>query len=166
MNKQEFLKLAYEKHKDWIAIVLSFGCNPAVAEDIVQEVYIKLDRLLDNGLDATYGDEVNYYYVYKQLRGTYVNFIKQKDKIKMQYIEEIGVPEKEIEEAEDEKYDVLQLMKNLDKELEQLYWYDKKVFEIIMGGKKIAELSRDTDIGYYSLYNTFRKTIKHLKQKL
>ena len=166
MNKQEFLKLAYEKHKDWISIVNSFGCNPAFSEDIVQEVYIKLDRLLDNGLDATYGDEVNYYYVYKQLRGTYVNFIKQKDKINMQYIEEIGVPEKELEEAEDEKYDVLQLMKNLDQELEQLYWYDKKVFEIIMGGKKIAELSRDTDIGYYSLYNTFRKTIKHLKHKL
>ena len=166
MNKQEFLKLAYEKHNDWISIVNSFGCNPAFSEDIVQEVYIKLDRLLDNGLDATYGDEVNYYYVYKQLRGTYVNFIKQKDKINMQYIEEIGVPEKEVQEAEDEKYDVLQLMKNLEQELEQLYWYDKKVFEIIMGGKKIAELSRDTDIGYYSLYNTFRKTIKHLKQKL
>lgn len=166
MNKQEFLKLAYEKHNDWISIVLSFGCNPAVAEDIVQEVYIKLDLLLDKGLDATYGDEVNYYYVYKQLRGTYLNLKKQKDKINMQYIEEMGVPEKEIEEAEDDKYDVLQLMKNLDKELEQLYWYDKKVFEIIMGGKKIAELSRDTDIGYYSLYNTFRKTIKHLKQKL
>ena len=166
MNKQEFLKLAYEKHNDWISIVLSFGCNPSVAEDIVQEVYIKLDRLLDKGLDATYGDEVNYYYVYKQLRGTYLNLKKQKDKINMQYIEEIGVPEKELEEAEDEKYDVLQLMKNLDQELEQLYWYDKKVFEIIMGGKKIAELSRDTDIGYYSLYNTFRKTIKHLKQKL
>jgi len=166
MNKQEFLKLAYEKHNDWISIVLSFGCNSAVAEDIVQEVYIKLDLLLDKGLDATYGDEVNYYYVYKQLRGTYLNLKKQKDKINMQYIEEIGVPEKEVDIAEDEKYDVLQLMKNLDKELEQLYWYDKKVFEIIMGGKKIAELSRDTDIGYYSLYNTFRKTIKHLKQKL
>ena len=166
MNKQEFLKLAYEKHNDWISIVLSFGCNSAVAEDIVQEVYIKLDRLLDKGLDATYGNEVNYYYVYKQLRGTYLNLKKQKDKINMQYIEEIGIPDKEVDIAEDEKYDVLQLMKNLDKELEQLYWYDKKVFEIIMGGKKIAELSRDTDIGYYSLYNTFRKTIKHLKQKL
>ena len=166
MNKQEFLKLAYEKHNDWISIVLSFGCNPSVAEDIVQEVYIKLDRLLDKGLDATYGDEVNYYYVYKQLRGTYLNLKKQKDKINMQYIEEMGIPDKEVDIAEDEKYDVLQLMKNLDTELEQLYWYDKKVFEIIMGGKKIAELSRDTDIGYYSLYNTFRKTIKHLKQKL
>jgi DNA-directed RNA polymerase specialized sigma24 family protein len=166
LNKQEFLKLAYEKHNDWISIVLSFGCNPAVAEDIVQEVYIKLDLLLDKGLDATYGDEVNYYYVYKQLRGTYLNLKKQKDKINMQYIEEMGIPDKEVDITEDEKYDVLQLMKNLDKELEQLYWYDKKVFEIIMGGKKIAELSRDTDIGYYSLYNTFRKTIKHLKQKL
>lgn len=166
MNKQEFLKLAYDKHNDWVSIVLSFGCNPSVAEDIVQEVYIKLDRLMDKGLDASYGDEVNYYYIYKQLRGTYINFVKQKHKINMQYIEEIGIPEIELEEADDEKYDVLNLMKNLDKELEQMYWYDRKVFEIIMGGKKIAELSRDTEIGYYSLYNTFRKTINHLKQKL
>lgn len=166
MNKQEFLKLAYDKHNDWVSIVLSFGCNPSVAEDIVQEVYIKLDRLMDKGLDASYGDEVNYYYIYKQLRGTYINFVKQKHKINMQYIEEMGIPEIELEEADDEKYDVLNLMKNLDKELEQMYWYDRKVFEIIMGGKKIAELSRDTEIGYYSLYNTFRKTINHLKQKL
>lgn len=166
MNKQEFLKLAYDKHNDWVSIVLSFGCNPAVAEDIVQEVYIKLGRLIDNGLDASYGDEVNYYYIYKQLRGTYLNLVKQKHKINMQYIEEMGIPEIELEEADDEKYDVLNLMKNLDKELEQMYWYDRKVFEIIMGGKKIAELSRDTDIGYYSLYNTFRNTINTLKDKL
>ena len=166
MNKQEFLKLAYDKHNDWVSIVLSFGCNPSVAEDIVQEVYIKLDRLMDKGLDASYGDEVNYYYIYKQLRGTYINFAKQKHKINMQYIEEMGIPEIELEEADDEKYDVLNLMKNLDKELEQMYWYDRKVFEIIMGGKKIAELSRDTDIGYYSLYNTFRNTINTLKDKL
>lgn len=166
MKKQEFLKLAYEKHNDWVSIVLSFGCNPAVAEDIVQEVYIKLDRLIDNGLDASYGDEVNYYYIYKQLRGTYLNLVKQKDKINMQYIEEMGIPEIKLEDAEDEKYDVLKLMKNLNKELEQMYWYDRKVFEIIMGGKKIAELSRDTDIGYYSLYNTFRNTINTLKDKL
>lgn len=166
MTKYEFLNLAYKKHKQWISIVNSFGCNPAFSEDIVQEVYIKLDRLLDNGLDATYGNEVNYFYVYKQLRGTYLNYMKQKSKINMQYIEEIGTPEKELEESQEEKYDVLQLMKNLDVELEKLYWYDRKVFEIIMDGKKIAELSRDTDIGYYSLYNTFTKTIKHLKQKL
>jgi|11_taG_2_1085331.scaffolds.fasta_scaffold09875_3 DNA-directed RNA polymerase specialized sigma24 family protein len=166
MTKLEFLNLAYKKHQQWISIVNSFGCNPAVSEDIVQEVYIKLDRLLDNGLDATYGNEVNYFYVYKQLRGTYLNYMKQKSKINMQYIEEIGTPQKELEQSQEEKYDVLQLMKNLDVELEKLYWYDRKVFEIIMDGKKIAELSRETDIGYYSLYNTFTKTIKHLKNKL
>jgi RNA polymerase sigma factor (sigma-70 family) len=166
LTKYEFLNLAYKKHKQWISIVNSFGCNPAFSEDIVQEVYIKLDRLLDNGLDATYGNEVNYFYIYKQLRGTYLNFIKKKNKINMQYIEEIGTPEKELEESQEEKYDILQLMKNLDKELEKLYWYDRKVFEIIMGGKKITELSRESNISYASLYNTFRKTIKHLKNKL
>ncbi len=166
MTKKEFLELAYKKHKDWINIVVSFGCNPSIAEDIVMEVYIKLDKLIDKGLDATYGNEVNYYYVYKQLRGTYYNYVKQKKKINMQYIEEIDLPQKISDDYNENKYDVLQLMKNLEVELENLYWYDRKVFEIIMDGKKISELSRDTNIGYYSLYNTFTKTIKHLKKHI
>ena len=32
----------YLKHKIWIKIVKSFGCNNSIAEDIVQEMYIKI----------------------------------------------------------------------------------------------------------------------------
>ena len=32
----------YDKHKTWIKIVKSFGCNDAIAEDLVQEMYVKI----------------------------------------------------------------------------------------------------------------------------
>ena len=34
----------FKKHKVWVDIVCSFGCNPQTAEDIVQEMYIKIHK--------------------------------------------------------------------------------------------------------------------------
>ena len=60
----------------------------------------------------------------------------------------------------EEKYNLVK------KELDKLYWYDKKVFEIINGGESIASLSRKTHIAYYSLYNTYTKVKIKLKKLL
>ena len=51
-------------------------------------------------------------------------------------------------------------------ELDNMYWYDKKVYEIIESGESISELSRKTNISYYSLYNTYKKVKKYLKDKI
>ena len=48
--------------------------------------------------------------------------------------------------------------------MESLYWYDRKVFEIIDSGESFQSLSDKTNISYYSLYNTYRKVKKHLKR--
>lgn len=47
-----------------------------------------------------------------------------------------------------------------------MYWFDKMVFDIVQKGEKISELSRKTNIPYYTLYNTYKKVEKHLKQFL
>ncbi len=44
--------------------------------------------------------------------------------------------------------------------------YDRKIFEIIGSGMSVAELSRNTDIRYHSLYNTYTNAKKHIKNKL
>ena len=67
------LELAYNKHKDWINIVKSFGCNPSYAEDVVMEMYMQLDKDIKRGLDLSYKEDINYYYCYKVLRGIYFN---------------------------------------------------------------------------------------------
>ena len=44
-----------------------------------------------------------------------------------------------------------------------MYWYDRKIFELINSGESIASLSRKTGIQYYSLYNTYNKVKNKLK---
>ena len=60
-----------EQHKTWIEIVTSFGCPAETSEDIVQEMYIKIHKKLNKGLDIMYKDEVNYYYIFKTLKTLY-----------------------------------------------------------------------------------------------
>jgi len=49
-------------------------------------------------------------------------------------------------------------------ELNTMFWYDRKVFEIINEGESIADFSRNSFIEYFSLYNTYRKVKAKLKK--
>ena len=53
---------------------------------------------------------------------------------------------------------------DIQNELNNMYWYDKKIWEIIESGQSIAELSRKSGIPYYSLYNTYKKVKDKLKK--
>ena len=65
------MDLLYQKHKDWIDISMSFGLDEETAKDLVSEMYIKIMKKLDKGLDISYGSaDVNYYYIFKTLRTT------------------------------------------------------------------------------------------------
>jgi len=162
---KSLVEIAYLKHKDWINVVKSFGCNPSLAEDIVQEMYIQLHLDVNKGLDLWYGDDVNHYYCYKVLRGIYLNVYKKEAKKIKIYLDQtkdlIQIDEKEIDEIEYAKN-----KEKVDKILNELYWYDRKVFEIIASGKSVASLSRETGISYVSLYNTYRTTKKFIKEQI
>jgi len=153
------------KHKIWVRTVISFGCDPAVAEDIVQEAYLKIDKLLAGGLNINYGEEINYFYVYKTLKTLYGDLLRQNKKIKKVDIDALN--KYIIEEEEQVKdVDVSKKMQELNNILDSIYWYDRKVFEIISSGVTIAELSRKTNITYASLYNTYRNVKNIIKNNI
>jgi DNA-directed RNA polymerase specialized sigma24 family protein len=155
------VELAYEKHNQWVEIVQTFGgLNKEECEDLVQTMYILLIKNTQKGIDYLYNDEINYYYVFKILRGLYVDLIRKKSKVKLVSLENIE-PVTEIDHNNyDEVYNKLQDI------LKDMYWYDKKVFEIIEDGTNISELSRKSKISYYSLYNTYKKVKQKLKDNL
>ena len=162
------IKNLYLKHKTWIKIVKSFGCNSSIAEDIVQEMYIKIILKIKEGLDIKYNEnEINYFYIFRTLNSLYIDLMRKNRNIYKMDIEHISekllaskvlILEQELDY--EEKYNLVK------KELDKLYWYDKKVFEIINGGESIASLSRKTHIAYYSLYNTYTKVKIKLKKLL
>jgi DNA-directed RNA polymerase specialized sigma24 family protein len=153
------------KHKTWVRTVISFGCDPAIAEDIVQEAYIKIDKLIEKGLDISYGEEINYFYVYKTLKTLYGDLLRQNKKIKKVDIDALN--KYIIEEEEQVKnVNVSKKMQELNNILDSIYWYDRKVFEIVSSGVTIAELSRKTNITYASLYNTYRNVKNIIKNNI
>lgn len=152
------LKLAFKKHHQWLGIVQSFGCNLWTAEDIVGEMYIKLDRVIKQGKDITRDGDINHFYVFKVLTSIFLDLKRKEAKYILVELEDYNDPHNEIE---------VQYLKNYERILETLqglYWYDQKVFEIIENGESISELSRKTNISYYSLYNTYKKVKRILKE--
>jgi|TARA_B100000073_G_scaffold320911_1_gene300977 DNA-directed RNA polymerase specialized sigma24 family protein len=156
------LEKAYQKHKTWINICKSFGLDEYYAEDIVQEMYIKLHDLCNvKGKNLWYNEtELNYYYIFKILYTMFLQLKKKRGKV---YFED----EEVLHNLEsDSQFDFQEIERKFNKEFEKLHWYDQKVFEIVASGTKIAELSRKTTITYISLYNTYTKVKKILKKKM
>ena len=152
------MQLLFKKHSDWIKIVNSFGEDPSISEDLVQEMYIKIQLKLEKGLDISYGDEINYYYIFKTIRTLFLDLKRKGKNIKRVSADNI--------KAIDDRIDYEKKYKIVQDALEKMYWYEKKVFELINAGESIASLSRKTGIQYYSLYNTYTKVKNKLKQLL
>lgn len=153
------LEKLFERHKDWCDIVESFGCNTDTAEDIVQDMYLRIGRLVNEGKDITYGDDVNHFYIFRTLTTLFLDHKRRERKEGDFDFEQYDIEDSEVVEYE-KKYE------KILKELDSMYWYDKKVYEIVEGGESISELSRKTNISYYSLYNTYRKVKNYLKEKI
>ena len=153
--------LLAQKQDDWIRIVKSFGCQQVVAEDLVQEMYLKIHNRLNKDLNIMYDDnEINYYYVYRTLHTLFLDLKRKEQRIKKIYIEDVNI-DKPIEDI-----DYVGAYEKIEEELNKAYWYNRKVFEIINCGESVADLSRNSGINYYSLYNTYRKMKEQLKKLL
>lgn len=146
---------------------MSFGCNKTTAEDLTQEMYLKLATMLkDNkGLDIYYDEsQINHFYIYRILRSLFIDLCRKEKnitKVNIEYLERFV----EEEEATNDK-DILGKMQQLNNLLDKVYWYDKKVFDLVSDGMSIAELSKKSGISYYSLYNTYKNVKSLIKQEI
>ena len=156
---QKTMKMVAAKHNEWLSIVLSFGCKPEIAEDIVQEMYIKIQLKLEKGLDIMYNEkEINYYYIFKTLKSLFYDLKRKGKNITIVSIDDVHLTTSDINYEEP--------YKKIENELSKMFWYDRKVFEIINEGESIAEFSRKSKIHYYSLYNTYTRVKNKLKKLL
>ena len=154
------LEKIYESHNKWINTTLKFGCTRDEAKDIVGNMYLIIGGMLKRGLDISYGDEVNYYYIYLTLKTSFLQMKNKQTKEKKVSIDLVL----DIESGEYVDFD--EANEIVLEELENVHWYDRKVYELIQGEYSITELSKKTNITYHSLYNTYRKTKQILKDKI
>ena len=163
---QEKIILIAKKHDTWVDIVCTFGCTRRIAEDITQEMYIKIQLQLEKGgLDIMYNDEINYYYIFKTLKTLFIDLKRKQKNIQIISLDE------HIENFGDTNYghsdvNFIEAYDRIEEELENMYWYDRKVFEVINSGESIADFSRKSKIKYYALYFTYKKVKNKLKKLL
>lgn len=170
------LNLLAQKHNDWIRVVKSFGCNSDTSEDIVQEMYIKIHKLLKKGGDIMYNEEeINHFYIFRTLRTMFIDLTRKQAKVKFVSIEntkdysteDIINLFKKLHIKEFTEFDNIQKYQNqVENELDKLHWYDKKIYNHIQEGESIKSLSDKTKISYYSIYNTYNKVKKYLHKKI
>ena len=124
-------------------------------------MYIKIYRKLEEGLVIEYGKkDYNYYYIFKTLKSLFYDLKRKEKNIKIIDISEIKNTSEDYNIRYTESYTIIQ------NKLKNMYWYNRKVYEIIESGESIAELSRKSGIAYHSLYNTYIKVKKTLKNLL
>ena len=184
------LELLYKIHKLWIKYLLEIGCPQDLCEDIVQEMYLKIDRYIKkNNNSIRYKDDINIYFVRLTLRSLFMDFCRKQKNVNMVEINEdiisdlVEVPYKETDMADldgrqkvindwynDELY--LDLLEQEDintvnyskTELEK--YYLRRIFkEVFYDQVQLSKLSKDTNITYWSLRNTINIIKKQIKKK-
>jgi len=160
---------AYKKHNVWVEMVKSFGCNRDTAQDIVSEMYIILSKKQAEGKNIEYNNTVNDIYVYKVLKSLFIDLKRKEGRVSFVDTEILHnhlLNSKNQDFNDAMPIDYAELYDKVIESLNELYWYDRKVFELLDGQISVSELSRNTGISYYSLYNTYKQVKKHLKDKL
>ena len=83
---ENWLSKVAEKHTYWIKLVQKFGAGH-YAEDIVQEMYLKIHKYADEKKTIVKG-KVNSRYIYLALYSIFIEYMRQKSKINKIQIEE------------------------------------------------------------------------------
>ena len=170
------LQVLSRHHDLWIAYVLSFKVNIDTAKDIVQEFYLKMH---DYDKDIMIGEKINFYFVYlvirnmvfdlkkKEKRFAIDNFATDLEKVRKNDVANeyfIMIDQENIKTDTSKSQYITKWLNehnlddlNLDNTENLKRIYNACVFnEVMLENKSIAELSRETTISYYSLYNTVK----------
>ena len=170
-------KLA-RNHSIWHRMVLGFGANPSIAEDIVQDMYLKIFEMVERGKDISYGDDdVNKFYVYLTLKSLHGDYYRQKNKLTVYSTDD---------NPEENKYDLIS--SNSDYDGKEQLAFEKtyaKVMEVlnelplsdnypyfknIFIGYNTRELSmrrmaKETGINLNSIFNTLTKVMNIVRDE-
>jgi len=153
-------KLA-ERDEDWLRMAQTFGLDQESARDLVQDMYVHLYNKTTYEKIKYGDDDVNTFFVYVTLRNLYYDYLRKKKVIFSELPSEI-----QAEQEATNKETLEQLLGNISETIDNLHWYDQKIFEIYYGdGETIRELSEGSRISSSSIFNTIKNVRKKIQKK-
>lgn len=165
--EKRVIDILAEKHNDWVNMAKSFGVSPEDANELVQQMYIRITDYVSNPKKILYNEtEVNTYYVYVTLRNLYLSkhHLNKKNTV---YIDDQKDIEKMLlpESLEQQKKKFDEIFDRIDKITQDWYWYDKKIFNIhFFNQMSMRKISRETKISLSSIFNTLSNGKKKIRE--
>ena len=163
MSNQWLGKVA-EHHNEWVKVVQSFG-EFDYAEDIVQEMYIKLSK--HENSDRFYKNGTIYKgFVWITLRNMFVDY--QKVKMRLEKVSITEAVQLKDESESDEKTNAKSLMDiKINNVVDSWHWYDKMLFNLYRNsGLSYRQIENETGISFKSVYSTITNCKKSLKHEV
>ena len=160
-------KLA-SNHKKWIGMVVNMGVNSSYAEDIVQEMYIRLNRLISDENKILFNDDINRYFVYVTLKNMVLTYKKREGRMTIfpLFESDSDMEEEPIEDLLDENAYFHYLMDKIDNEVGSWDLYHRTLFEYhFKKGYSQREIARRSGISLTSVNNScknYKRIIKEL----
>jgi RNA polymerase sigma factor (sigma-70 family) len=157
-------------HELWIKMLVNLGCDIDVAKDLVQDMYLRMHRLVKDEKRIMYKDDVNRYFVWITLRNLYYSYLKDKrNSIFYEILENDEVVQSEYDVAEDDAFE--NIMTQINEIISDWTVYDKRLFELyFIQGLSLRAISKGAKIGLTSIHNSIlnQKAIlrEHLSEDL
>ena len=163
MSKDEILSRLYRKHTSWVLMAermmpLYYSMT---AEDVVQEVYLKIyQELGDKKLKSTtiiIDGQPNYAIVYLRIRNIIVDMTRsEKSSIPLS----ADIEDKKVESA-------AEFYEKIDNVIENFQWFHKKMFTLYSKEfRSIRKLSEATKISYKTVFKTVKECKEEIKRKI
>lgn len=155
-------------HNIWVAMAKNLGAPNSVAEDLVQEMYIRLNKYVKDPNKIYYKDtgEINRFYIWVTLRNMVLSYKGMKAKNVTFFLDDCLRDEGDRRQIEDRpSMDELEVDKELarDKIIQNIrqsieeweYWYDKKLFNLYyFTDMSMRDIARNTGISLTSIFNS------------
>lgn len=152
----EVLEKLAENHKLWLKILAKIGCPNHLAEDIVQDFYIKVYEKPEYHHEIIKHDKVNSYYIYAILRNMFVSHIRTGKKHMYPYIDwDVPDDSDDINDLELECSYLDYLKDRISETLEKLSRPERQLYYLhFVKGYSQRQISRETGEGLRGINNT------------
>jgi len=155
------LELLSKRHDEWLRMAMSFGADRDSAQDLVQDMYLRMYKYVENPERIMYDEnEVNTYFVFVVLRNLFISSQKGMTFSELEELDgEINEPNYDMEMAHND------LIDDMWKEVEGWHWYDTKLFKLYHNtDMTIKKISEETKISERSIWNTLDNGRKRIQE--
>ena len=183
MNKGDI----YKNHKIWLKYVMKLGANTTDAKEIVSQMYFKIIKKLNKGLNINYEDSFNHQYIIMTLKSLFLDK-KRNDKkeiltLRIDRNGDVVAMNKEgkflnvkpIKLRSSKDFDYYKLHKKLEKTLDNiqkknnnLYFIDRhlEIFKDIYYNSdgNLTKYAKNKNLSYYQVYRGFSNIKKIIKK--